>query len=528
MTVDDRVNILQRLEAGELAVNLAKEYHVSQSAISGIKKRQENIFKVKNILENCEGNTKKKRFKGTEDTALEQKLYLWITEQRNMGLQITGPMLKKQALLFNENLGGSDNFKASNGWLDLFKKRHGLKYLSVQSQNSSVIRKSNEKTQEKIAEIISATGIGPEYIYSCTDIGLYWKTIPHKFNVKKSMKKTERKKIPSNRVTIMLCSNALGTHKLTLFIVGKSAQPRCLEAVKYLPVVYHHQINACMDNEMMKKWYTSVFIPEIKEKHDLNHNKNTKIILIMDNVFYHHFEDELSSISPSCTTFFLSSNVKSSIEPLDQGITELFKKCYRNILLLAILAKNYSQNGEDFLNSYNLLDCFNFCSLAWNEITLDNIRRCWSHIIPTESRSTCNIQEVDVIALHSLVVQIPGLNELTFQDTKNWLNVDSDRIGWEDYADDDLISNQCSDEMMDNSIEELDDQVENDDEDLLVPEDKCNSNTRISSGEALNALRTYLQWYETCEGASPSTIQTLHEANLFTIKKICEESTITH
>ena len=40
------------------------------------------------------------------------------------------------------------------------------------------------------------------------------------------------------RNTMLVCSNAAATHKYKLMIIGKSAPPRALKTVEYLPVIY--------------------------------------------------------------------------------------------------------------------------------------------------------------------------------------------------------------------------------------------------------------------------------------------------
>lgn len=54
------------------------------------------------------------------------------------------------------------------------------------------------------------------------------------------------------RVTVMTCANTIGTHKIPLFLIGKSKQPRCLpKDVTKLPLVYTNQKNAWMDGDCL-------------------------------------------------------------------------------------------------------------------------------------------------------------------------------------------------------------------------------------------------------------------------------------
>ena len=46
-------------------------------------------------------------------------------------------MKRLKPLYFNNKLEGSDDFKASSGWLQKFKKRHGIRQLEIQVESLS-------------------------------------------------------------------------------------------------------------------------------------------------------------------------------------------------------------------------------------------------------------------------------------------------------------------------------------------------------------------------------------------------------
>ena len=51
-----------------------------------------------------------------------------------MGEPISGPLLCKKALLLNQKMSGNSDFKASTGWLRIFKSRHEIKELHIESE----------------------------------------------------------------------------------------------------------------------------------------------------------------------------------------------------------------------------------------------------------------------------------------------------------------------------------------------------------------------------------------------------------
>lgn len=74
----------------------------------------------------CQGKTSKKRCTGVENSSLDQMLYEWYVQEKNTGIRVTGPMLRKKALELNKILNGPETFKASTGFLNKFKKRHDI------------------------------------------------------------------------------------------------------------------------------------------------------------------------------------------------------------------------------------------------------------------------------------------------------------------------------------------------------------------------------------------------------------------
>ncbi|XP_057332063.1 tigger transposable element-derived protein 2-like [Microplitis mediator] len=196
LSIEQRLNIIERLKAGERPQSLAEEYKISKQAVSWIKKNENNITQTKEVLKSCNGNINKKRYKKQEESILDQKLMKWFSQQRTMGRPVSGTILKKQALLYNKRLNGSENFTASDGWLARFKKRYGLKNKHIHG--------------EKLSADLEGS-ISLDCIYNCDETGLYWKMMPNSTLVQRIEKKAEGFKKPKNRLTVMACTNASGT-----------------------------------------------------------------------------------------------------------------------------------------------------------------------------------------------------------------------------------------------------------------------------------------------------------------------------
>ena len=100
----------------------------------------------------------------------------------------------------------------------------------------------------EIQEIITEGGYSLDNVYNADETGLYVKSLPKRTLVLVEEKHAPGYKESKERVTIMNCSNATGTHKVPLLLIGKSDRPRCFKNVVQLPVVYRGQKSAWMDS----------------------------------------------------------------------------------------------------------------------------------------------------------------------------------------------------------------------------------------------------------------------------------------
>ena len=67
-----------------------------------------------------------------------------------------------------------------------------------------------------------------------------------------------------DRLTVILCVNALGTCKISPVFIGSSKQPRCLKK-NPPPIPYNHQRNAWSDAEIFSKWWNEVYLKEVRQ-----------------------------------------------------------------------------------------------------------------------------------------------------------------------------------------------------------------------------------------------------------------------
>jgi len=262
LTILDRAQIIEKLEAGEKEINLAKEYGVTQMTISQTKKKKENIISSKRTIIEQHGSLSKKKMTGIEDSALDKRLYRWFFQMRSLGNPVSGLVLQEKAMVFNNLFNGRKDFHASNGWLHKWKKRHQIRQLTIAGERLSADEEGSANFSIGFCKFIGDHHYSRDQIYNADETGLMWKSLPSKTLVATYEKKAPGRKVFKDRVTIMICSNVSGTHKIPLLVIGKVKKPRCFKNIKVLPVVYKAQRSGWMDRIIFKECTLTFFYPK--------------------------------------------------------------------------------------------------------------------------------------------------------------------------------------------------------------------------------------------------------------------------
>ena len=120
------------------------------------------------------------------------------------------------------------------------------------------------------------------------------------------------------RLSIALCANADGSHKLPPLIIGKFAKPRCFKNINIsnLKMTYRSNPKAWMLTTLFQEWLQE-FDYQVAQKHN-----GQRILLLLDNCPSHKIQGlNLSHIE----IYFLLPNTTSKIQPMDAS----FKRHYR-------------------------------------------------------------------------------------------------------------------------------------------------------------------------------------------------------
>lgn len=368
----DKLAAIKQVEEGCLLKTVAANYGVGVSTVSDWVKSKPKF------LEQVVKNGNRKTLKTSDFENVNEALFMWFTQQREKGMPLTGPLLQEKAKMLAELLGDEGkSFCASSGWLDRFKKRYGIRQLNLCGEKLSADSDAVDVFKTMFADYTQ--GYSKDQIYNADETGVNFKMLPKKSLASATETSAPSHKMKKERITLLLASNASGTHRLPPMCIGKSMKPRALKdiAPNALPVFYRAQKSAWMSIELFEEWFLKQFVPQV-EKFLAEKGSPKKAILLIDNAPSHPSELKKGDI----VVRFLPPNVTCLIQPLDQGVIETFKRHYRGLLLRTILQDCETQNKliNDALKAVNMKHVIYWCAEAWANIKDETLQRCWRKI----------------------------------------------------------------------------------------------------------------------------------------------------
>ena len=99
------------------------------------------------------------------------------------------------------------------------------------------------------------------------ETGLFFRLLP-KYTLLipfEDVSSTRGKKKAKERVSLVVCANATGTHKIPCTLIGKAKFPTCIKNREW-PVKYINQNKAWMDVSTCWKWLEEVFYSEVRKR----------------------------------------------------------------------------------------------------------------------------------------------------------------------------------------------------------------------------------------------------------------------
>ncbi|KAL2227918.1 UNVERIFIED_CONTAM: Tigger transposable element-derived protein 4, partial [Sesamum indicum] len=276
----------------------------SQGTISNTLKRLSEY-----LLVNFENGVDIKRHKSAKYPDMEKVHYEWFIQYQDR-VNMTGELILEKAkdimkLLYPQH---PPEHQISQGWLEKFKVRHGIKSFHHFGESSSVNMQDMKMKLEAIREKINQFSM--KDVFNLDEIGLFYSLqADHSLTTKQ----LEGRKQDKERLTVVICYNKDGLENIPLWIIGKHAKPRCFKNINMSSINCHYRPNK-------RAWMTSVLFDEYVRCLRLD---NQCFLTVIANCFRHckiHSDEEISSDSSEI-------NFEKSLHELENMVKDVG---YRN------------------------------------------------------------------------------------------------------------------------------------------------------------------------------------------------------
>ena len=217
-----------------------------------------------------------------------------------------------------------------------------------------------------------------------------------------------------------------------------------------------------------------------------------------------------------CGNIFVANllpNVTSLIQPMDQGIIQNLKHCYRSGFLRKLV--NADLNFPKFQSSFNIKDAIYAAALAWKDVKQSTIRSCWLKLWPyvmTEeddfegfddlgTLSADHVERLRTLASHASASH--PIHNVLDGEIEEWMHLDDTEPTLQKLTDEAIVSMLC----MPTSIAEH----ESEGEDEKV---------KVSWKSAQDSLENFIKFMESNSYYNSSEVMTMHILyNKFLTKK---------
>ncbi|VDP75587.1 unnamed protein product [Echinostoma caproni] len=330
---------------------VAKHFGVSRKTV-------QNVISNRTLLEERSGsgfNRKRCQLKvGQKFDEINNATYQWFIGMREKhgDVPLVEDVICWKAMEFATALG-KQGFKASRGWFNCWKNRFGLS----SNKQTSAKRTSNNSQEETIVSFLKEfhnlkTKYTEADIFNAEETTLYYHILPEGVHTFSSGAEGSKA-----RLTVVLCCSASGD-KLPPWIIGKSENPRCFDAVDRtsIPCTYRSSERALMTCSLWLDWLTELDERMMRQKRN--------ILLIVDNMALEQIGAHLTNVK----LLLVPSSCMLVAQPMHHGIIWSFKNLYRTMLLNFFISGMEENIQQYLMKRLDILKAMHFIRCAWSEL----------------------------------------------------------------------------------------------------------------------------------------------------------------
>ncbi|XP_025065830.1 LOW QUALITY PROTEIN: tigger transposable element-derived protein 4-like [Alligator sinensis] len=174
LSLKEKVEIIQACQVPGASQNqVAVKWDLHRSVVCRIWKQKDKLL---SDYEDGQAKSSRKRKREGKAPDVDRALFHWLKAKRAEGALLTGPIIKDKALQLAAAAGLSD-FKASDGWFSMWKKRFNITYRKEHGEQQlrdklSAVQWQTQRLPQVPEKIYLAD------IYSADKTGYYLKELP--------------------------------------------------------------------------------------------------------------------------------------------------------------------------------------------------------------------------------------------------------------------------------------------------------------------------------------------------------------
>ncbi|KFZ16898.1 hypothetical protein V501_02019 [Pseudogymnoascus sp. VKM F-4519 (FW-2642)] len=353
-------------------------------------------------IDNSESPGQSARIRTGNWPDLEAVLFNWQLRIEEQGGVTSGELLQQKAQQIWRQLPQYSQRPCpefSVGWLQKFKQRHYIQDYRRHGELGSV----PETAEDEMKGLRTIAGeYNDEDIYNMDEAALYWKMTPSRglaTQLRPGLKKDKA------RLSLNFATNATGSDRLPVWIIGKSKTPRALRntSVSTMGGEWRWNKKAWMNTTVMSEWLQAFY----------NHIGTTRTVLLtMDNFSAHLTAVEFTP-PPNIRICWLPKNSTSRFQPLDQGIIQSFKSHYRR-QWLSYMLECYN-NNQDPRDSMDLHLAIRWILRSWNNyVSNTTIYNCFrkSTLVTTPLSLPIAIDSPNITSLYEQVKRAGNIQDI--------------------------------------------------------------------------------------------------------------------
>ncbi len=352
LTLRQKLELIKASDAGVSSRQLAKQFQIGRTQAGAILKNRAQV--LEEFQQNCDLDLKKRRLRKPIHEDVNDIVYRWYQTAQSLSIPVTGAMLQSKAKWFAEKLGNND-FKASNGWLHSFRKRHQIVFGAVCGGVTAAVEPYCDTGGDWVTSLIQDYRL--EDVYLCGEMGLLYRALP-------DVTMNQQQPGLLQQLTVLLCCNATGTDLYKPLVIGTADRPQCFHNLdlNQLPVFWKANRKSLMNRQLFAIWLMEF------DRHIGNQKR--RVMLLVDNVPSHPADVPLKHV----TLKYFPSLALSQMHPLEKAM-EAMRQNYRRLQLRSVVVR--VDNPESLTDTITELDACLWLAKAWQDTDPATVTKCF-------------------------------------------------------------------------------------------------------------------------------------------------------